>query len=269
MKLHQLTIKALLLVGVLAIGACNYNRPPAPELEGSVSATETATHTIAQLKALYGGKATEIKDNVVVEAVVASDDSEGNLYKTCYIQDATGGIELRFAMGNMSTLYPQGAKVYLHAKGLTLGKYAEQINLGYRSIEPKYETAFLPEKLVPSALHFASRGIIDPKVLSIASVSKEYAGMLVRLDEVQFIESELTQTYADPEHKNMVRNVNRTLTDKSGKTIVVRTSSYARFAGKQLPQGSGSFVAVLNYFRDTPQLLLLRESDAKLSQPRF
>ena len=59
------------------------------------------------------------------------------------------------------------------------------------------------------------------------------------------------------------------LTDRSGKTLIVRTSSYAKFAGKTLPEGSGSIVALLTYFRDTPQLLILREHDVQLSSPRF
>lgn len=269
MKLHPFSIKSMLLVGLLSLTACNYNRPPVPELNQGSTIVEQPTHTIAQLKQLYQGGATEIKTDVVVEAVMASDDSEGNLYKTCYIQDATGGMELKLAMGNMSALYPQGSKVFLKAKGMTLGRYAGQINLGYRSKEPRYETSFLPEKIVPSVLRFATKGQLEPKELTIEEVSPSYAGMLVRLTGVQFIESELTQTYADPEYKNTNRNINRTLVDKSGKTIVVRTSSYARFAGRRLPQGSGNFVGILNYFNSTPQLLLLKESDAQLHQPRF
>lgn len=259
---------AVVFVG-LALPACSYNRPPEPEHREVEGEPLSPTHTIAELKGLYKRGGMPIEEDVVVEAVIASDDTEGNLYKTCYLQDATGGIELKLSMGNLSTLYPQGSKVYLKAKGLTLGKYANHINLGYRSQDKKYETAFLPEKLVPSVLVLRERAILEPKTLTLAELSPHYAGMLVRLDGVEFRESELGRTYADPLNKTKVRNVNRTLVDKAGRTIIVRTSSYARFAGRTLPEGAGSFVGILSYFRDTPQLLLLREADARFTEPRF
>ena len=49
----------------------------------------------------------------------------------------------------------------------------------------------------------------------------------------------------------------------------MRTSSYARFAGKQLPKGSGSVTGILSYFRTTPQLIILREQDVQLTNARF
>jgi len=219
--------------------------------------------------ALYQKGGVTLSSPVVVSAVMASDDSEGNLYKSCFIQDETGGIELKFAMGSLSTLYPQGSRVLLLCQGLTLGAYGGQIGLGYRSSDPKYETAFYPEKLVPLALHRLGAEELQPRTLTIDQLSKQYASTLVRIEGVQFVSSELGQTYASPEQKTKVSNVNRTLTDRSGKTLIVRTSSYAKFAGKTLPEGSGSIVALLTYFRDTPQLLILREHDVQLSSPRF
>lgn len=267
MKWHQTL--ALLLVGLTFTTACSYNKPDEPTLRSDARQL-TPTHTIAQLKALYTGAPTRILQDVVVEAVMASDDTEGNLYRSCYIQDETGGIELKLSMGNMSTLYSQGSKVYLCPRDMTLGCYADQINLGYRSLEAKYETAFYPEKLVPSVLlRTGSEAKLEPRVLTIATLSPRYAGMLVRLDGVQFVDGDLGQTYAAPENRKQQGNVNRTLIDRSGKTLIVRTSSYAKFAGRKVPEGSGSITAILSYYRDTPQLLLLREGDARLDNPRF
>lgn len=271
MKRYKFAAASAVLAALLACTSCSYNRPPAPEAgsEAGQIASLIPTHTITQLKELYRRGGVVITDDVVVEAVVASDDREGNLYKTCYLQDEGAGIELKLAMGAMSTLYPQGSRVYLRARGMTLGQYAGQINLGYRSQDAKYETAFLPEKLVRDVLLVRSRAEVAPKTLALSDLSPRYAGMLVRFYGVQFRQSELGRTYADPEHKTTARNVNRTLVDRAGQSIIVRTSSYARFAGRPLPEGSGSIVGILSYFRDTPQLLLLREADAQLSQPRF
>lgn len=262
--------KYLLACSIL-IGAvsCDYNKPDEPLMDNHASELSKATHTIAQLKELYQGGATHIAEDVIVEGTIISDDTEGNLYRTAYVQDATGGIELKLGVANLSTLYPQGSTVQIHAKGMTLGRYGGQINLGYRALGDRYETGFYPELTTPQVLRFKQSGKVEPKTLTITTLSKAYAGQLVKIDEVQFLESDLKQTFAAPQNKNTQANVNRTLVDRSGKSLIVRTSSYARFAGKQLPSGSGSITAILTYFNNTPQLLLLKEQDAQLNGPRF
>lgn len=269
MKARYITLVGLLCLGWLT--SCDHNRPDEPTARVSHSAIAhlKATHTIAELKEMYRGTPTTIAQEVVLEATMASDDTEGNLYRTAYVQDATGGLELKLSLGNLSTIYPQGARVFLKAQGMTLGQYAGQINLGYRSLDERYETAYYPEKLVPSVLLKVAPGFVSPRVLTIATLSKIYAGQLVRLDGVQFLASELGQTYAAPDDKQAQGHVNRTLQDRTGATLIVRTSSYAKFAGAQLPTGSGSITAILTYFRDTPQLVLLRERDADLQGSRF
>ncbi len=250
--------------------SCNYNEPPAPnpKVEQEAWSNLEATHTIAELKTLYKGGATTINEKVIIKATMASDDSEGNLYKTCFIEDKTGGIELKFAMGNLSTLYPQGSKILLLAEGLTLGKYADQIGLGYRSLDAKYETAFLPEKLVSKVLKFVSLGDIRPHSVSIKDINKSMAGTLIKLEGVQFKQSELGQMYADPLHKEL-KAVNRSIVDKDGNEIIIRTSCYAKFAGQKVAEGSGSITAILSFFRDTPQLYLLKLKDVQMNEPRF
>lgn len=254
----------------LLFASCDHNRPNEPKLRVADNAEGlTPTHTIAQLKALYTGGPYTITEPVIVAGVMSSDDTEGNLYRTAYMQDETGGIELKLSLGNLSTLYPQGARVILKAQGMTLGAYANHVNLGYRSTDSRYETSFYPELLVPKVLHFSSPGTLQPETLTISQITPAHIGKLVRLQGVQFLASELGQTWANAENKETQANVNRTLQDRSGATIIVRTSSYARFAGRTIPAGSGAITAVVTYFRTTPQLLLLRERDAELTEGRF
>ncbi len=262
--------RLLCALSVFSLVSCHYNEPqvPNPKIEQQEWAKLAPTHTVAELKALYAGGATTILDNVVVSATMASDDSEGNLYKTCYIEDETGGLELKFAMGNLSTIYPQGSKILLFAEGLTLGKYGDQVGLGYRSMEPKYETAFLPEKLVDKHLKFIALGELQPKTVSLKDINKSMAGTLIKLDNVQFKASELGQTYADPLHKNL-KAINRTIVDQDGNEIILRTSCYAKFAGHKLAEGSGSIVAILSYFGNTAQLYLLKVKDVQMNNKRF
>ena len=164
---------------------------------------------------------------------------------------------------------PRVREYAFSATGLQLGDYAGQINLGYTSKDEKYETAFYPELLVHRVLLKEGHTDIKPHELTIATLNKKYAGTLVSLKDVQFLASELGQTYADPQGKDKNRNVNRTLVDRSGAQLIVRTSSYAKFAGRTVPSGSGTITAILTYFRDTPQLLILREQDVQLTSARF
>ena len=250
--------------------SCSYNRldEPGSEEVGQQQWAAT-THTIAQLKALYHRGPTQITGDIIIEAQVMSDDNEGNLYRSIYLADATGAIELRLGLGGLSTLFPQGSIVRLHAKGLTLGRYGGQINLGASSKNPRYETAYVAEKTIKNYITYKSAGQVEPINLELSKLSQQYTGKLIKLSDVQFVASELGQTYADPLNKATQMNVNRTLVDRSGKTIIVRTSSYARFAGRGLPKGSGSITAILTYFNNTPQLLLLKERDAALNGNRF
>ena len=225
---------AVLLAGS-AVSCVSYNQVDDPRFDAVQPQRDRLplpTHTISQLKALYQSGGVVVDNPIVVSGVIISDDSEGNLYKSAYIADETGGIELKFGMGNLSSLYPQGTRVRLFCQGLKLGSY-------------------------------------KPVRLTMGTINKKYAGMLIQLDDVQFATSELGQTYADPIGKETNRNVNRTIVDKAGGQLILRTSSYAKFAGVKLPQGSGTITALLNYFQNEAQLTLLRQEDVQFTSPRF
>ncbi len=93
-----------------------------------------ATHTIAQLTSLYTpGKPFEIEDDIVIGGRVISSDKSGNFYNQIYIQDETGGIEVKIGKNSLYNEYKLGQKVYVvcgpgnRTGGLTIGSY------GYKS----------------------------------------------------------------------------------------------------------------------------------------
>ena len=61
----------------------------------------------------------------------------------------------------------------------------------------------------------------------------------------------------------------RQIEDQQGNRVVLRSSSYALFAGRQIPEGSGNITAILGYFNGKPQLLISLESDVNFTSPRF
>ena len=72
---------------------------------------------------IFEGKDLYIKGKVI------SDDTEGNVYKTLYIQDETSGIEIKLN-NNVGLKYKKGSWVYVRLTGLYLGNYRMMLSLG-------------------------------------------------------------------------------------------------------------------------------------------
>ena len=71
---------------------------------------------------IFEGKDLYIKGKVI------SDDTEGNVYKTLYIQDETSGIEIKLN-NNVGLKYRKGTWVYVRLTGLYLGNYRMMLSL--------------------------------------------------------------------------------------------------------------------------------------------
>lgn len=67
--------------------------------------------------------------DVYIKGKVTSDDTEGNVYKSLYIQDETTGIELKLN-NNVGVKYKKGQWVYVRLTGLYLGNYRMMLSLG-------------------------------------------------------------------------------------------------------------------------------------------
>ena len=72
-----------------------------------------------------------------------SEDRSGNVYKSLYIQDETGGIELKLGKNGLYNDYKLGQWVYVKCSGLTLGAYNGMVQLGWESNDSKYETSYI------------------------------------------------------------------------------------------------------------------------------
>jgi len=124
----------------------NYDTP-----EPSSGMVLDVTHTIKELKAMYSGSPLKIDDdNMVIAGQVISSDQSGNFYRTMYIQDETGGIEIKMGLTGLYNEYKMGQWVYVKCEGLTLGSYGGMLQLGYSDPTGKYETAYLDVKYIIS-----------------------------------------------------------------------------------------------------------------------
>ena len=151
--------------------------------------TMTPNTTIAQLKALYKSGPVKIEKDIVIGGQVVSEDRSGNVYKSIYIQDATGGIELKIGKNALYNDYKLGQWVYVKCGGLTLGAYYGMIQLGYADPTGEYETSYIEVQYIIDTHIF--RGKIDtplqPKKVSAADLLKEEnIGCYVELDGLTY-----------------------------------------------------------------------------------
>lgn len=128
---------AISIAALAALASCsewepvvtiNYDDPGVAE-----PVNMTANCTIAELKAKYKtiGEPVKIDDDLIICGQVASEDRSGNIYKSLYLQDATGGIELKIGKSALYNDYKPGQWVYVKCEGLTLGNYSGMLQIGY------------------------------------------------------------------------------------------------------------------------------------------
>ncbi len=216
--------------------------------------------TIAELKGLYTSGTIEITQDVVVQGIVVGDDESGNLYKQLFVADESGGIELRVNVTNLYQTYPAGTKVIINCKGMYLGSYGGVTQLGglYNGSFGRIELTEFNNKVFA-----VSQQTVVPVETTITGINDSMLGKMIKLNAVQFIDSDLGKTYAT------TTTTNRTIKDANNNTIVVRTSNFANFASATLPSNSGSIKAILSKFNGTYQLYIRVQSDVVFDQPRF
>ncbi|MBL7794973.1 MAG: hypothetical protein JNJ90_00575 [Saprospiraceae bacterium] len=267
-NLPLLLLLALFLTGTTACVKREFDEPPT----GGEPVNVTANTTIAALKALHvttNGGFDKITGDLIIEGTVVMDDRSGNYYKTLVIQDATGGIEVKFNDGYLFNQFPVGRKMYIYCKDLILTDYNGLTQLTGSTVEEggNLQDVGLTETQVRKKV---VKGPISatppaPAVVGISDLNASHISTLIRLENVQFIAADAGKTYADPVTQF---SLNRTLMNCTGGKLILRTSGYANFAGTLTPTGSGSITGVLGIYGNTLQLYIRDINDVNMAGER-
>ena len=168
---------------------------PAPEPERYWSDEDFGRITsIADLVSGYTIGQPKVLTNTVIKGVVTTTDRPGNFYKSFYIQDETGGIEIKVGKNGLYNDYLLGQTVYVDCEDLTLGMYGYKsgnyggmgmAQLGFSDPSGSYETSYMEIPLLidahvlrgnPSELHPVTPAVItsasqlpDPKTATQAT----------------------------------------------------------------------------------------------------
>ena len=177
----------------------------------------TANTTIAELSAMYKtGKPWVIDENIVISGIVTTTDKPGNFYKSLYIEDETGGIELKFGKNGLYNDYLPGQRLYVKCKGLTLGMYGYKsgnyggngmVQLGYVDPSGAYETSYLENQLlIDTHIFKGETGTeIVPEVITEKQLpgkndvqkDNKYIGKLVTLKGLKYADESFVLLYLD------------------------------------------------------------------------
>lgn len=182
--------------------------------------TLTPNTTILDLKKLYTtpGTPVTISDDIVIGGQVISEDRSGNVYKSLYIQDETGGIELKIGKNGLYNDYKLGQWVYVKCSGLTLGAYNGMVQLGWESNDSKYETSYIEVQYIIDTHIFRGEigtPVAAKKVAEADLLKEENVGCYVELDGLTYSDKIFLLVYIDP-NKDTSDNDNRIFfSDKS------------------------------------------------------
>lgn len=249
---------------------------------GNQEIAETNVITIGSLKEKYESVINastnsyeQITEDVQIKGRVVGNDIGGNIYNEVSIDDGTGAILICISQGGLFSYLPVGQEIVVDLKGLYIGGYGKQAEIGMPYTNAKGNSYVSRMSRVLWNKHFKLTGVADTSkvVAEEFDVSKrtkeEYFtannGKLMTIKNVEFTNADGKTTFAPSDEKDAANSVNRGLS-QNGKpiatsSIVVRTSSYADFAAKQLPTGKLNITGVFTRYRTTWQILIRDERD--------
>lgn len=249
---------------------------------GNQEIAETNVITIGSLKEQYESVINastnsykQITEDVQIKGRVVGNDIGGNIYNEVSIDDGTGAILICISQGGLFSYLPVGQEIVVDLKGLYIGGYGKQAEIGMPYTNAKGNSYVSRMSRILWNKHFKLTGVADASkvVAEEFDLSKrtkeEYFtannGKLMTIKNVEFTNADGKTTFAPSEEKDAANSVNRGLS-QNGKpiatsSIVVRTSSYADFAAKQLPTGKLNITGVFTRYKTTWQILIRDERD--------
>lgn len=276
---------ALLFVGLM-MTACQgdwdeplFNTPP----YGNNAISDEGIITIAELKAMYPNvfastdQNKQITENIKIRARVTGNDLGSNIYKQFIIQDETGAIIIAVNQSGMHGFLAEGQEIVIDLKDLYIGGYRKQPEIG----QPYNGTSIGRMNKDLFQKHYKYVGQPDPTVIQPIDFDVNMdmdanCAKLVTLHDVSFAPVGGLGTFAPDTTQDKTVSlvggcVNRSLNEYSSSKVVVRTSTYAKFAAMKLPYDEVNkrpkkcnITGIATRFNNTWQILIRKESDIEV-----
>ena len=242
-------VGVLLVVLLLSFSniSCDYDRFNAPNQKpNSVPVT---TMDIAALRTFYQDDPVWVvgQRSVVVSGYVTTSDQAGNFYRSFFIEDETGAVEIRAGLYDLYATYRLGQQVTVVADSLTLGMTKGVLELGLGSAA--YETDYMNHRVVVDKHLFRGERFeeVIPRPVKAGQLNEEWLGTLVRFDGVH-LDGGVDTTWALPASlsaSGVPQSAYLKFRDEKSDSIYVVTSGYASFAGETVPTEAVSVTGIL------------------------
>lgn len=247
---------------------------------GNNELQETNVITIAELKDIYSATLAKqndtarIKDNVQIKARVTGNDIGGNIYNQVAVDDGTGAILICVAQGGLFGYMPVGQEILVNLKDLYIGAYGYQPQIGSPYTNSSGKT--FPSRMNRTVWqkHFKLIGAADASKIDTvefdlskvkdADYMKENCGRLMIVKGVKLSDADGKKTFAPEDEKDAGNGVSRTINGNSN--FVVRSSTYADFAGTVMPKEKVDLIGIFTRYSSTWQILMRSDSDFRLSE---
>lgn len=272
----QLYIIAL-LAGTFTLASCMEGDWDVPEgiPYGNNELEAGTTVTIAELQNTYASTISsdnykQITEDLWLRCVINGNDYGDNLYKQISVQDETGGIIIGINGSDQGAFMPVGQKLLISLKGLYIGGYGNQAQLGglYNGGLGRMELSDWKKhvRLImdgsSDALAFGTMKV-DTIDFDASKTMAQQAGRVVRLSGVTISRDGTPIIAPDDGSVRLISNcVNRTLSGgNAGSKCVLRTSTYAAFKGVAIPTTPVELYGIATIYRGTWQILARTQSD--------
>jgi Family of unknown function (DUF5689) len=250
-----------LSIVMLGVFSCKktYTLPPAKS-----ALADAGSITIDSVIQIYGNyyalpvvaptKLFQFGNDASITCTVMADETSGNIYKTVFVQDATGSIQVKLI--NSGGLYV-GDLIKINLKGVKLDDYGSQIQLDSLDVEKHVTKISTGHAVIPTKMTFN-----EIQKLNNFGLLK-YQSKLILLDSVEFSPGDKSFPFADAVNKYSFDRV--LMNYKFDNSVIVRSSGYSKFAASKIPCGSGPIVAILGQYISDIQLTIRDYNEVKLS----
>jgi hypothetical protein len=248
--LRKIWVLLLIAPAIFIIGCSkNFDVPPV-EIPYFILPDGASIITIDSLKSRHTveGELDSINDNIYVTGIVISSDETGNIYKSLYIQDTSGGLLISLDNSSLYTHYRLGQRIYVKCQGLFLGDYSGMTQLGAiyageigRIADPVIDQYLFLDSL-PGPLPAA-------KLITIPTITSKDLGTLVKLENVHFEDAGFS--FSEPSE-----STDRNIVDAADEKLIMRNSNYATFHATLIPEGTGTIYGVLGIYNSKNQLYI-------------
>lgn len=236
----------LAFIALVLVGCNNGADKPAIMLE-----LDSPNTTISHLRSdIVGSRGTTIEDNIIVRGRVTSSDDEGNFYRSLFVEDDTGAVEVLVGFTPLAALYPEGLDVALHLKDCRADYWRGVLQVGVEALSSTVNSVdyIATREGVDKVI---SRGIdvtpLKPHVVDIKHLSRDMCGRLVTIRDVYATESTSIDTLAGETLDDALWLGSALFKDISGDSIAVVITSYANYANRPLPLSKVSITGILEW----------------------